>query len=318
MLIRLRSCPNSLSMHCFVIRETDRMDQLMTRASLIYRLRGVATLRTAGFLIALAAVFSPASHANGILWSTGTGNTPGYVSNGITNVWSEAFISLDGTNHRITITLMNITQDPPGIVGVLGSVQLDLASMSSGTLTTSMHTEASTSQITLDGSGNVTNVANNQTSTWATQTLATSTKTVVLCEICPVSVGNGSPAHMGLGLPNASGNYSNANNSETGASHQPLTLMSGTIPTFTGSGLTTPTQAQPTWVLDVPLVNNNTIVTAVRFYYGSLYDTTVAGTATVEIPEPGATSMIAGGVLLIIAGVWNRRRRGKKSQTPLS
>src|SRR5262245_30829219 len=105
----------------------------MTRASLMNRFQRAATLRSAGFLLVLATAFSPVSRANGILWSTGTGNTPGYVSNGTTNVWSEAFISLDGTNHRITITLINITQDPPGIVGVLGSVQLDLGTLSSGT-----------------------------------------------------------------------------------------------------------------------------------------------------------------------------------------
>jgi hypothetical protein len=300
----------------------------MTRDLFLHTLQRTATLRIAGFLLVLATVFSPVSRASGILWSTGTGGVPGPVSNGTEQVWSDAFISLDGTNHRITITLENLGTDPPDIKGVLGSVQIDLAFLSSGTFSTQFDTnstlagvytqgKAITTQVALDGSGNVTSVTNNVTSTWATQQVGTA-NTLTLCEICPVSAGTGAPAHMGLPKPNASGNYSNMNNSGTGASHQPLTLMSGTIPTFSGSGLTTPTNAQPTWVLDVPLLNNNSIVTAVRFYYGSLYDTTVTSTGTVETPEPGATSMIAGGVLLIIAGAWSRRRRSKKSQTPLS
>jgi hypothetical protein len=301
----------------------------MTHASLMKKLQRTATLRTAGFLLVLATAFSPVSRANGILWSTGTGGVPGPQSNGTEQVWTDAFIALDGTNHRITITLENLGTDPPDIKGVLGSVQIDLAFLSSGTFSTKFDSTANlsgvytggkaiTTQVALNGNGNVTSVTNNVTSTWATQQVGTA-NTLTLCDICPVSDGSiGSPAHMGLPKPNASGNYSNMNNSGTGASHQPLTLMSGTIPTFSGSGLATPTNAQPTWVLDVPLVNNNTIVTAVRFYYGSLYDTTVASTATVEIPEPGATSMIVGGVLLILAGAWTRRRRSKKSQTPLS
>jgi len=291
----------------------------MLRTSLMLKLLRTATLRSAGFLILLAAVFSPVSYANGILWSTGTGNTPGYITDsGGQSVWTEAFIALDGVNHQITITLTNITQDPQDIKYVLGSVQLDLAGLSAGTFSSGLQVDpngkALTTQVTLDGSGNITNVQNDVVSTWVAQQVGTA-NTLTLCEICPVSAGTGSPAHMGIGLPKAStGTYSDANNSVTGNSHQPLTLMSGSQPNFTGSGLATPTNVAPTWVLDVPLLNSNTTVTQVRFYYGSLYDTSVASTPTVEIPEPGATSMIAGGFFLIVAGICRRRRTKKQSE----
>jgi hypothetical protein len=110
-------------------------------------------------------------------------------------------------------------------------------------------------------------------------------------------------------LPGAD-TYTAANNGVNNSSHNPHILGSGDA--YSGgnfSGITV-AQSTPTWVLNSTQITTNTTITAVRFYFGSLYDTSQEHDATIEIaPEPGPIVMVLGGLVLIAAGSWKRRNR---------
>src|SRR5262249_35209567 len=154
------------------------------------KLQRTAPLRTAGVLLVFSAGFFPGFPPKWIFLFPRPRHTPRDFFHRTNQMVGGGVLNLHRKNHPKNIYLVNITEDPPSINGVLGSVQIDLGTLSSGTLATTMNTEANTTQVVLTSSGSganatniVTSVTNNVTSTWATQTVAAmSSTTITLCD----------------------------------------------------------------------------------------------------------------------------------------
>ena len=148
--------------------------------------------------------------------------------------------------------------------------------------TTAPVTLASTSTTTVRvaNDGSLTDVNNNVGAGWD---FGPYNGHLIICAICPVSVGSGNDNGI-LGPGDGTGTpYSGANSSITGTGgdqHEPFDYLSATF-TFTGASIT-----------------ENTAVSNVIFSFGSEFGTDVTGTRACDtvVPEP-ASLLLAGGAL---------------------
>jgi hypothetical protein len=213
-------------------------------------------------------------------------------------------LTFNVTAHTITISLIDLEMDPQSIPQILSGVEIDFNNLSAGTLGGTINSFSGTT-FKIDGNtGAPINVTSVSSATWQVGSAGTTpgagygANTLALCEICKFS-GNG-PAELAIGGPNATSGAYNTGGGLATKPHQPYLLASGaTYATGPFAG----TISTPTWVLSVPLLNVNTNVSNIHFFFGSAYD---FNQEVDLLPEPGPIPMVMGG-LLLIAGVWRRR-----------
>src|SRR5438045_1418021 len=106
-------------------------------------------LRDSSMLVAIAALLTlsaPIARANSVLFYIGPTMLGGL------EVHAEAEFDFDASNHKITITLLNLEKDPSSITQVLGSVKFTLTGAGSAPAPTISSVQANTFGV--DGNGN--------------------------------------------------------------------------------------------------------------------------------------------------------------------
>ena len=194
---------------------------------------------------------------------------------------AEAWFAFDPTNHRITITLLNLESNPSGITQVLGSIRFTLTGAGAAPAPTISSFQGNTFGV--DSQGNP--VINSETPVWKVSNIGGTQ--IALCTTCSA----GGNKDLIIGGPNAAGVYSNANGSIAGNTHNPFIIGSNaTYATGVLHGLDT----SPSWVITVPTETATVAVSSVTFGFGtgSNYGTNISAPVTTfddpELPEPGS------------------------------
>lgn len=179
------------------------------------------------------------------------------------------------TNGGFSILLENL-QPMHSVGNLLTDLEFTLSATGPVTLASS-----STTTVKVASDGSLTDVNNNVGAGWD---FGPYNGHLIICAICPVSVGSGNDNGI-LGPGNGTGTpYSGTNASITGNGgdqHEPFDYLSATF-TFTGASIT-----------------ENTTVSNAIFSFGSEFGADVTGTRVGDsaVPEP-ASLMLAGAALL--------------------
>ncbi len=205
----------------------------------------------------------------------------------------------DSTAQTVSITLLNLLANPPGITSVLGSVRFTLAN--AGATPTGTVQSSNFSTFGIDASGNpyTDNVSTNY---WSISNIGGST--MALCTVCAA----GGNHDLVIGGPDSSGVYAGAGGSIAGnKAHNPFILGSNT--SYASPSVLAGLDSAPKWVIKMPTITASTTVTSVIFGFGTGTNYGTGSLAMYGTPEPGPFYSIAGGLMLILAGAWKRRDR---------
>jgi hypothetical protein len=248
-------------------------------------------------LVLAATIFAGSSQASVMVFSTGATTLGGSPIN------ASAEFDFDPTNHRITIYLLNLQQNPADITSVLGSIRFTVSGAGANPTGTVQSSSFATFDIQGSNPGKGTPIADPnspETNTW--NYIQVSGTQMALCTTCAAGGNN----NLIIGGPNASGVFSAGNGSIY--SHQPFILGSGA--TY-ASGALQNMDSTPYWVINVPTETPAITVSAVIFGFGTA---TNFGANSIEVdtfttPEPGPLVCVFAGLGLIGLGAWKRRSR---------
>ena len=275
--------------------------------------RAQALARQLLFLSLLSALLPQISGAYTIIFATGP------ITIGAGNPDNaEADFDWNPSSHQVTITLINKQLDPKGIASAISGIEIDFANLS-GNATASI-TSTGVTTFTINTDGSVTGAQNVTSNAWLAETFISDptatfgSSTVALCVVCSGGInGTSPPTQLVVGGPATNKpspyGYADGNNSITN-NHSPYILGSGSTFAYGAGTPLAGADTTPSWVLSIPQLQANTTIKAVRFYFGSAYVVPAQeADATIEIaPEPGAVAMVIGGLVLIAAGTWKRKR----------
>jgi hypothetical protein len=183
--------------------------------------------------------------------------------------------------NTLTITLNDLLANPKTVAQLLSDLSFTVDS--SSCLTGTTLTSSSGQEVKVAGDG-VPTLGSTVAAGWVPTLGGTSGLLDVL-----KGPGHAGPAHLIIGSPDGSGNYSNANSSIAGnGPHNPFLNQSATF-TITGAGITA-----------------DTVVTSATFSFGTTSGNNVPG---VVVPEPSSLVVSVGslGVFALIA-LWRAKR----------
>jgi len=255
------------------------------------RLRGHQFIGVVGALAAFAALASGPAKATTVVFSTGAQTLGGGQVN------AQATFSIDTVDKLITVTVLDMEQNPTDVGQLISSVQFTVSNISSGTPTVQSSdgtTEIDVGNTTSEAATSVTPLAMD----WGVGRI--NTNVIALCTICPSGVTGDPPQQLLIGDPNSSNNlYTNANGSINGnPAHNPFLLASGTNTLGSISGYS---GSSPQWTISIPTLAANSTVTSVTFGFGTTYgqyDFT-DNTPLTAAPEPSSWVLIGIGIFLI-------------------
>jgi hypothetical protein len=267
--------------------------------------RRTCTLRLGTAVILFATAFSVVSSASTLTFITAPGSTVLPTGSGPVAVSAGATLTFSGSS--LTVQLFNQTVNPCCDGQMVSGIEITFAGLTSA-LGSTISTQPTTNDIVTLGTGGAPTLSSSPAG-WLDNVY--STTQMALCEICATGNGPNGPRHMIIGDPNpatgTSETYSAANNGLKNGNVNGYILGGGTA--YNAGPLNGATGAA-LWTLNMTGMPANVTyanIASFRFFFGSAYD--VANQSILaETPEPGAAAMIAGGLLLIAAGAWKRRR----------
>jgi hypothetical protein len=228
--------------------------------------------------------------------------------------------------HQITISLLNLEDNPARDFQLLGSASITLTNLDHTVVTAPSLVAGSASFEAIDVTPAI-SIPSQPANAWLPQgsgaagAYTEGPNILSFCADCPT---NGGSKQLLIGGPNPStGNYDNPalNSSITGPGHQPWILASG-VPYSSGplAGLTA-ADTSPTWVINVPQLTANSTITGVTFGFGTAWgqDTALGVLQSGQdppptgAPEPGAGLLMLTGCLLI-GGSVHFKHRGRSAK----
>jgi hypothetical protein len=132
-------------------------------------------LRSAPILLAIAMLLTlsaPVAQANSVLFYVGPTMLGGF------EVHASAQFDFDPTNHKITISLLNLETNPSNVTQALGSIRFTLTGAGAAPAPTIFSVQANTFGI--DANGNP--VADSETTNWRVSNIGGTQ--IVLCTTC--------------------------------------------------------------------------------------------------------------------------------------
>ena len=246
--------------------------------------RGYVVLAAAAALLTAAASDASAASITYVSGPTTVGGVTVNVS---------AQFDFDPTNHKITLTLLNLQLNPSSLDQLIAGVKFVVTGAGTSLSTPTM---ASSGISTFNVDANGIPQTNVQSNTWSVSASGTQ---VNFCTVCATSYGH----ELLIGGPRASnGKYDTAFRN----TQNPFSIASNA--TY-ASGALHNLDTSPSFVFNIASITPSVNVASVDFDFGMTY----GDNDLFLTPEPGAAATMLGGVGLILIGCWKRKGRARKT-----
>lgn len=264
-----------------------------------------STLACRVLCIALFVCLAHASHANTVVFATGTQLLGGYAEN------AQATFDINNTAHTITVHLLNLELNPSDVDQAIGSLRFTLNGAGTPVPNATL-TGISDTKLDISNNGTPTKVAAETTTVWQTSAAVQAGGwQVALCAVCAAGGTNG----LIIGGPNATinGKYAAADATLTAGTTAQWIIGSGL--TYTGSGTNNRLAGMdttPDFTITFPTTTNLSalVITNVIFGFGESANYGWNSiTVPQETPDPNTMVLIGTGLALVAIGVGTGRLR---------